>query len=110
MRPFSKIPAVNLHIQIARTVARQGEENMNEQQNIATVQKMYEAFGKGDVQTIVDQLDPNVNWDSHFDKEVPWAGDYTVRVPELFKDIYETVDVTCFITQDVNKQCETVVS
>ena len=83
---------------------------MNEQQNIATIQKMYEAFGKGDVQTIVDQLDPNVKWNSHFDKAVPWAGDYTGRVPDFFTAIYNSVDVQEFDPQEFIAQGDTVVS
>lgn len=35
---------------------------MNEQQNVALVQKMYDAFGRGDIQTIVEHLTDDVEW------------------------------------------------
>ncbi len=32
--------------------------------NIKTVQQIYEAFGRGDVATILDKVDDNVDWAS----------------------------------------------
>ena len=35
---------------------------MKEQENIALVQRMYEAFARGDIQTIVENLTDDVEW------------------------------------------------
>jgi ketosteroid isomerase-like protein len=40
--------------------------------NIATVQSIYEAFGRGDVPAILDKLSDNVSWDA-------WEGDNTAQ-------------------------------
>ena len=46
--------------------------------NVATVQKIYEAFGKGDVPAILAVLADDVEWESWEDNSsvkagVPWA-------------------------------------
>jgi ketosteroid isomerase-like protein len=71
---------------------------MNEQQNVGTVQDIYEAFGRGDVQFIVDQLTDDIHWVSHFDALVPWAGDFSgkERVPLFFEAIFQSVKVEAF--------------
>jgi hypothetical protein len=41
--------------------------------NIDTVKQIYQAFGQGDVPTILDKLDENVAWETHVPVEgVPW--------------------------------------
>lgn len=48
---------------------------MNVQDNIATVKKIYEAFGRGDVPAILEVMHPEVEWElGAVDKrpEVPW--------------------------------------
>ena len=47
---------------------------MNEQNNKALVEKMYAAFGRGDVQTILDHLAPNVEWTMEGPSVLPLAG------------------------------------
>ena len=47
---------------------------MNEQNNKALVEKMYAAFGRGDVQTILDHLAPNVEWTMEGPSTLPFAG------------------------------------
>ena len=47
---------------------------MNEQNNKALVEKMYAAFGRGDVQTILDPLAPNVEWTMEGPSTLPFAG------------------------------------
>lgn len=46
-------------------------------QNLATITTIYEAFGKGDVPTILEQMAPDVQWESWADNYgqqagVPW--------------------------------------
>ena len=44
---------------------------MSEQEQIATVRSIYEAFGRGDLPHILDQLDPGVEW--HAPATVPFS-------------------------------------
>jgi hypothetical protein len=53
------------------------ETKMSEQQNLKTIQEVYEAFGRCDVAFIVDQLTDDIRWVSHFDPVVPWSGDFS---------------------------------
>ena len=45
---------------------------MNE--NVALIKKMYDAFGRGDVQTILDSLTPDVEWVFDAPDAIPYAG------------------------------------
>jgi ketosteroid isomerase-like protein len=47
---------------------------MNEQNNKALIEKVYAAFGRGDVQTILDTLTPNVEWTLEGPAVIPFAG------------------------------------
>jgi len=48
---------------------------MSEQQNVATIRSVYEAFSRGDIPYILEQLDLGVDW--HAPATVPWsAGRY----------------------------------
>jgi len=41
--------------------------------NAATVKTIYEAFGRGDVETILDKLDDAVEWETTVPvSDVPW--------------------------------------
>ncbi len=43
--------------------------------NVAFIGTMYAAFGRGDLQTILDNLDPAVSWESNGDPDrMPWGG------------------------------------
>lgn len=44
------------------------------EQNTALVQKMYAAFGRGDVQTILASLAPDVVWTLEGPSTIPYAG------------------------------------
>src|SRR6185295_7334921 len=65
---------------------------------VETVQKIYEAFGQGDVQTIVDQLADDVDFASEADQKIaPWHGRHgKAEVPAFFQALGETIDVTEF--------------
>jgi ketosteroid isomerase-like protein len=47
---------------------------MNEKQNIELVQRMYLAFARGDIQTILDSLTPDVEWIAEGPEIIPYAG------------------------------------
>jgi len=47
---------------------------MNEQANTALIQRLYAAFSKGDIQTILDHLTPDVEWVFEGPAILPWAG------------------------------------
>lgn len=44
----------------------------NAQQNLAKVQAIYAAFGRGDVPAILEALSPEVEWEYGGTSEVPW--------------------------------------
>jgi ketosteroid isomerase-like protein len=47
---------------------------MNEQQNTALIQKVYAAFGRGDIKTILDSLTADVEWTLEGPEIIPFAG------------------------------------
>jgi uncharacterized protein len=87
-------------------------DKMSEQQNIETIQEMYEAFGRADVASIVAKLTDDVKWVSHSDSIVPWSGDFSgkTQVPRFFEAIFQSVDVEAFEPQEWVASKETVVS
>ena len=44
-------------------------------QNLTTVTAIYEAFGKGDIPTILEHMAPDVQWESWADNSAQHAGD-----------------------------------
>jgi ketosteroid isomerase-like protein len=88
---------------------RRGEYRGNEHHNprrtimtdpkITAVQSVYEAFGRGDVGYILDQLTDDVDWASCPGSDVaPWHGIHRgkAEVPNYFKALADTVQVTEF--------------
>jgi len=72
---------------------------MSEQANITTVQAIYEAFGRGDVDAILERLTDDVDWASEADSEIaPWHGVRRGKdqVPSFFEALGATIDVTEF--------------
>jgi ketosteroid isomerase-like protein len=67
---------------------------------IETIKKIYAAFGRGDVPTILDQLAENVDWNNQgtAGRELPWHGNFTGRgnVPKFFAAIGEHLDIPVF--------------
>jgi ketosteroid isomerase-like protein len=49
---------------------------MQEQQNIDLIKKLYEAFGKGDIDTIIDHLADRFVWRFDAPPAIPFAGDF----------------------------------
>ncbi len=50
---------------------------MQEQQNIDLVRKLYDAFSKGDIQTIVDHLADQLIWRFDAPSVIPYGGDHS---------------------------------
>ncbi len=66
---------------------------------IQTVQSIYEAFGRGDIEFILDQLTEDVDWASCPDSDIaPWHGVHRGRaeVPGFFKALGDTLQITAF--------------
>jgi ketosteroid isomerase-like protein len=65
---------------------------------IDAVKHMYEAFGKGDVDSIVEALADDVDWAVEPDQKIaPWYGRRTkADVRAFFDAVYENHDVTEF--------------
>ncbi|MES1147169.1 MAG: nuclear transport factor 2 family protein [bacterium] len=80
--------------------------------NVDTVRRIYEAFGQGNVEAILSYLREDVEWISHFDPIVPWAGDFSgkVNVPRFFGAIFENVEVLGFQPREFVSAGDTVVS
>jgi ketosteroid isomerase-like protein len=85
---------------------------MSESDNIERVTKIYEAFGRGDIDAIVAQLSEDVRWVTHLQPIVPWSGDFSGKaaVPRFFAAIAGSVEVTSFKPNDFIAQGNTVVS
>ena len=66
---------------------------------IKTIQSVYEAFGRGDVGFILDQLTDDVDWASCPDSDIaPWHGIHRgkAEVPNFFKALAENLQITEF--------------
>jgi len=66
---------------------------------IATVQSVYEAFGRGDIGFILDQLTDDVDWASCPESDIaPWHGIHKgkAEVPNFFKALGENLEITEF--------------
>jgi ketosteroid isomerase-like protein len=70
--------------------------------NIKTVQLVYEAFGRGDVDAILAVVTDDVDWASEPDSTVaPWHGVHKGKgeVPKFFASIASNLEVTEFTPQ-----------
>ena len=85
---------------------------MGESDNVALIESIYQAFGRGDIGFIIDQLADDVRWVTHLEPIVPWSGDYSGKknVPKFFDAIANSVETTAFTPHEFIAQGETVVS
>jgi ketosteroid isomerase-like protein len=75
------------------------EKAMSADENIQAVQAIYEAFGAGDVDTIVAACTDDVDWSAEAAGTVaPWHGPHKgkAEVPLFFSALADTVEVTEF--------------
>lgn len=72
---------------------------MSAEENTKTIQRVYEAFGRGDVATIVDAVTDDVDWASDTSSTVaPWYGVHHGKdgVAEFFTQFGQTMEVQEF--------------
>jgi ketosteroid isomerase-like protein len=50
---------------------------MNEQANADLVLKLYDAFSRGDIQTILNHVSEDIHWETPAPKSVPYAGTFS---------------------------------
>lgn len=65
---------------------------MDEQQNVALIRKLYDAFGRGDIRTIVDNVTQDVEWTSEGPSSVPWYG--KKRGPQQVQEFFDALAAT----------------
>ena len=63
---------------------------MSEQENVAIVRGCYEAFGRGDIDALIDALDPNVEWFTPGPSELATAG--TRRGQQQIRQFFDSVN------------------
>jgi ketosteroid isomerase-like protein len=85
---------------------------MSEQDNARSVEAIFEAFGRGDIPYILDQLTDDVHWVAHLEPIVPWAGDYSgkANVPGFFQALGRSVEVAGHPVHQLVAQGDTVVA
>lgn len=84
----------------------------SEQNNLDTIQSIYAAFNRGDINAILDRVADDVSWRSHLDPVIPWSGDFSGKsqVVGFFEAIAGATDIDLFEAQDWVTQADTVVS
>src|SRR5437868_7180125 len=80
-------------------------------ENTEHITKIFEAFGRGDVTYILDQLADDVRFVSHLDSIVPWAGEYAGKdnVAHFFQALGTAVAVASHPVTALVAQGDTVV-
>ncbi len=66
---------------------------------IDTVQRLYAAYGRGDIDAVLAELTDDVDWAAEAaSTSVPWYGSYRGKgeVPRFFKDIGSNIEITEF--------------
>ena len=81
-------------------------------ENTEHITKIFEAFGRGDVTYILDQLADDVRFVSHLDSIVPWAGEYAGKdnVAHFFQALGTAVAVASHPVTALVAQGDTVVA
>ena len=63
---------------------------MSENANTALIRSLYEAFNRGDIQTILANTESNAEWVNFGPATVPYQGDFRGRIADFFKAIGES--------------------
>lgn len=71
---------------------------MGEQQNVELVRQGYEAFGRGDIEGLLNLLDDNIEWVSPGPPDLPTAGTRRGRqqIAEFFQTMNEVFEIQRF--------------
>lgn len=82
-----------------------------EQDNLQLVRRLYEAFGRGEIPTVLGLLAPDVEWRVTGPPQVSYAGARRGRqqVVEFFQALAATVEIQQFEPQEFIAQGEQVV-
>ena len=74
---------------------------MSAEDNVATIKTIYEAFGKGDVETILDAVADDVDWAVDAEPVAPWYGQRSGKdgVASFFADIAGATEVQDFAVE-----------
>jgi ketosteroid isomerase-like protein len=85
---------------------------MNEQDNVRLIQKIYAAFGAGDVQTILDSVADDAQWINHGPATIPYAGSRSGKkqIREFFQAIADSTTGGKVITENFVAQADAVVA
>jgi ketosteroid isomerase-like protein len=85
---------------------------MSEQDNVKLIQGMYEAFGRGDMQTIYDSTDPNIVWVDNGPESIPIFGEKHGRegLVNFFTLLADLTDVEMFEPKEFIAQGDRVVA
>jgi hypothetical protein len=80
--------------------------------NVLTVQNDFAAFGKGDIQTIINSTAADVVWKHPGNSSVPFAGTYNGHegVGKFFQNVSASVKITVFEPQNFVENGNTVTS
>lgn len=84
---------------------------MSEQQNLDIVRQGYEAFGRGDLEALLDLMDPQVTFTTPGPAELPTAGTRRGRdgVRQFFETLPSVVDIKRFEPKEFLAQGDRVV-
>jgi ketosteroid isomerase-like protein len=85
---------------------------MSPQENTAKVQALYAAFGRGDVQFILNNVADNVDWQVLGPAIIPQAGPHKGRaeVGKFFEKVAQAYDFTQFEPREFIAQNDSVVA
>jgi ketosteroid isomerase-like protein len=80
------------------TAPRAKEAPVSEQQNIETLKQAYAAFGRGDMDALLNVFDENVKWITPGPEDLPTAGQRTGRqeVADFFRIVDELFEFQRF--------------
>jgi ketosteroid isomerase-like protein len=65
---------------------------MPENDNVAVIKKVYEAFNRADIATLLANVAPDAEWVNYGPSSVPYAGDFTGRMMDFFQAIGSSTD------------------
>ncbi len=85
---------------------------MNESANIATVQRLYADFGRGDIPALLAALDPEVDWINAGPSIIAYAGTRhdLAQVREFFATLAASIEVRTFEPREFIAQGDRVVT